>query len=79
MLRFVSSIMLKENKSKDCVFIGDNLISWKSKKQDVVPISNAKVEYQAIALPTCELIWLKHLLQKLGFVKDEQMKLTFYN
>ena len=32
-----------------------------------------------MALVTCELIWLKHLLQKLRFGKDEQMKLICDN
>ena len=52
------------------LFIGCNLISWKSKKQDVVARSSAEVEYRAMALATCELIWLKQLLQKLRFGKD---------
>ena len=62
-----------------CVFIGGNLISWKSKKQDVVARSNAEAEYRAMALATYELIWLKHLLQELRFEKDEQMKLICDN
>ena len=61
------------------MFIGSNLISWKSKRQDVVARSSVEAEYRAMALTTCELIWLKHLLQKLRFGKDEQMKLICDN
>ncbi|RVX11138.1 Retrovirus-related Pol polyprotein from transposon RE1 [Vitis vinifera] len=62
-----------------CVFIGGNLISWKSKKQDVVAKSSAEAEYRAMTLATCELIWLRHLLRELRFGKDEQMKLICDN
>ncbi|RVW73726.1 Retrovirus-related Pol polyprotein from transposon RE2 [Vitis vinifera] len=62
-----------------CVFIGGNLISWKSKKQDVVAKSSAEAKYRAMALATCELIWLRHLLRELRFGKDEQMKLICDN
>nr|CAN79672.1 hypothetical protein VITISV_012210 [Vitis vinifera] len=62
-----------------CVFIGGNLISWKSKKQDVVARSSAEAKYRAMALTTCELIWLRHLLRELRFGKDEQMKLICNN
>ena len=35
--------------------------------------SSAEAEYRAIALETCELIWLKQLFQELRFGKDGQM------
>ena len=61
------------------VFIGGNLISWKRKKQDVVARSNAETKYRAMALATCELIWLKQLLHELRFGNDGQMTLVCDN
>ena len=49
-----------------CMFVGGNLISWRSKKQHVVARSSAEAEYRAMALAACELIWLKRLLTDLG-------------
>ena len=44
------------------MFVGSNLVSWKSKKQQVVARSNAEVEYCAMTSAACELVWLKRLL-----------------
>lgn len=62
-----------------CMFVGGNLISWKSKKQTVVARSSAEAEYRAMAFATCELIWLKQLLKELKFGDVSHMTLICDN
>lgn len=50
-----------------CTFVGGNLVTWKSKKQNVVARSSAEAEYRAMASTTGEIIWLRALLKDLGF------------
>ena len=58
-----------------CMFVGGNLVSWKSKKQSVVAKSTAEAEYRAMALGVAEMLWLKSLLEELGVGEDAKMKL----
>ena len=38
-----------------CVFLGDNLVAWSSRKQRMVARSTAESEYRAMALCTTEI------------------------
>lgn len=58
-----------------CTFLSSNLITWRSKKQDVVSRSSAEAEFRAIALGTCELLWIKIILSDLRIKWDGPMTL----
>jgi hypothetical protein len=48
-----------------CVFLGNNLISWSSKRQLTVSRSSAEAEYRAVAHAVAETVWLRQLLVEL--------------
>ncbi|XP_039046666.1 uncharacterized mitochondrial protein AtMg00810-like [Hibiscus syriacus] len=58
-----------------CIKIGDSLVSWKSKKQNVVARSSAEAEYRAMAVVTSKLVWLQCLLAELSIKGLKPVKL----
>jgi len=49
-----------------CVYLGDNLISWSSKRQHTISRSSAEAEYRGVANAVAELTWLRNLFDELG-------------
>jgi len=47
------------------VFLGDNLVSWSSKRQNTVSRSSAEAEYRTVANGVAEATWLRQLLLEL--------------
>ncbi|KAI3682106.1 hypothetical protein L2E82_50138 [Cichorium intybus] len=48
-----------------CVFMGNNLISWSSKRQHTISRSSAEAEYRGVANAVAEVSWLRNLLLEL--------------
>ncbi|KAL4030898.1 hypothetical protein IC575_009152 [Cucumis melo] len=68
----------RKSTSGGCFFLGNNLISWLSKKQNCVSLSTAKAEYIAAGSGCTQLIWMKNMLLEYGFDQDT-MTLYFDN
>ncbi|XP_021999438.1 uncharacterized mitochondrial protein AtMg00810-like [Helianthus annuus] len=45
-----------------CVYLGENLISWSSKRQPTISRSSAEAEYRGVANVVADICWLRNLL-----------------
>ncbi|GJT79123.1 ribonuclease H-like domain-containing protein [Tanacetum coccineum] len=48
-----------------CIFLGDNLITWSSKRQHVTSRSSAEAEYRGVANAVAKTVWVRNLLHEL--------------
>ena len=56
-------------------FVGGNMVTWQSKKQEVVARSSAEAKYKGMAKAICESSWIRNLLQDLHMKQVSPMKL----
>ena len=57
----------RKSTSRGCFFLGNNLISWLSKKQNCVSLSIVEAEYMAPGSGCTQLIWMKNMLHEYSF------------
>ncbi|XP_065638505.1 secreted RxLR effector protein 161-like [Quercus suber] len=67
---WASCIDDRKSTSGGCYYLGNNLVSWMSKKQNSVSLSTAEAEYIAAASCCAQLLWMKKLLYDYGITQD---------
>ena len=72
---YSGSVVDRRSTSGYCTFLRGNLVTWRSKKQNVVARSSAEAKFRAMALGVCELLWLKNILEDLKVKWEGPMKL----
>ena len=58
-----------------CFYVGNNLVSWMSKKQNCISLSTTEAEYIAAGSCCTQLLWMKKLLHDYGICQEH---LTIY-
>nr|ADK92880.1 retrotransposon 4 protein [Hypericum perforatum] len=58
---------LRKSTTGYCVFVGNNPVVWRPKKQSVVSRSSTEAEYRAMSSATSEIVWVRSVLQELQF------------
>ncbi|GKD67705.1 ribonuclease H-like domain-containing protein [Tanacetum coccineum] len=55
----------RQSTSGYCVFLGDNLLMWSSKRQDTLSRFSAEAEYHGFGNAVAETSWIRNLLREL--------------
>ena len=65
----------RKSTSRGCFQVGNNLVSWMSKKQNSISLSTAKAEYVVADSCCTQLLWMQKLLHDYGICQEH---LTIY-
>ncbi|KAA0058506.1 flocculation protein FLO11-like [Cucumis melo var. makuwa] len=63
----------RKNTSGGCLFLGNNVAAWFSKKQNSVSLSTAKAENIAVGSSYSQLLWMKQMLDEYGITQSSMI------
>ena len=67
---WAGSVDDRKSTSGGCFYLGNNLVSWMSKKQNFVSLSTAEAKYITAGSCCTQLLWMKKLLHDYGIPQD---------
>ena len=67
---WAGSVDDRKSTSGGCFYLGNNLVSWMSKKQNSVSLSTTEAEYIAVGSCCTQLLWMKKLLHDYGIPQE---------
>ena len=76
---FGSCLLNRRSTTGYCTFLGGNLVTWRSKKQNVVSKSSTEAEFRAISKGIDEVLWLRYLLRDMKIIYKEPIRLLCDN
>ncbi|CAM8951744.1 unnamed protein product [Rhodiola kirilowii] len=56
---WASNVEDRKSTSCGCFFVGNNLVSWFSKKQNSISLSSTEAEYMAARSCCAQMLWMK--------------------
>ena len=65
----------RKSTSGYCTYVWENLVTWRSKKQNVVARSSVEAEFRSMANGICEMLWIRRLFKELKLEISLPMKL----
>ena len=75
-MTLIGQVQLRtESLHQAIVLVWGNLVTWRSKKQNVAARSSVEVEYRAMANGVCELLWIQRVLKDLKRETNLPLKL----
>ena len=60
----------RKSTSGGCFYLGNNLVSWYSKKQNCVSLSTAESEYVAVGNCCSQMLWMNQMIDDYGLQSD---------
>ncbi|CAH9126355.1 unnamed protein product [Cuscuta epithymum] len=72
---YAGSVSDRRSTSGYCTYVWGNLVTWRSKKQNVVARSSAEAEFRSMANGICELLWIKRVIKELNMELELPMRL----